>query len=88
MAPSKDADIAGRFGENLRRARRTAGLTQEEVAARSGLHRTAVGLVEHGERAPQLDTIIKLAEAVGTPVRALFDGMRWEIGDAEFRLGE
>jgi DNA-binding XRE family transcriptional regulator len=40
------------FGPNLRRCRRAAGYTQEELAFRAGGHATTVGLLERGERNP------------------------------------
>lgn len=75
MTPSEDKDIARRFGANLRRTRKAAGLTQEELATGAHLHRTEIGLLESGERAPKLNTIIKLAGAAGAPINALLDGL-------------
>lgn len=43
-------NVAEHFGHNLRRARKQAGLSQEELAVRASLHRTEIGLVERGER--------------------------------------
>lgn len=49
---------------NLRRIRQAAGLSQEELAAKCGVHRTYVGSVERGERNITLDTLEKLARAL------------------------
>ena len=38
--------VAERFGENLRRVRRGEDLSQERLAKRASLHRTAIGLLE------------------------------------------
>jgi transcriptional regulator with XRE-family HTH domain len=76
-------DIAGRFGANLKRARKDAGLSQEEVGIGASLHRTEVGLLERGERIPRIDTAIKLAGAVGTSLPELVEGIAWEPGYAE-----
>lgn len=38
------------LGERLRAARTSAGLTQEQLAAKTRLHRTFIGSVERGER--------------------------------------
>jgi transcriptional regulator with XRE-family HTH domain len=38
-----------RLGENLRKAREARGWSQEEMAARCGVHRTYVGGVERAE---------------------------------------
>ena len=53
------------FGDLLRVFRSRAGLTQEELAERSGLSADAVGLLERGERRrPQRHTVGRLAEAL------------------------
>lgn len=77
--------IAERFGANLRRCRRQAGLSQEAVGLRAALHRTEIGLLERGERTPRIDTTVKLAGAVGVAPGELLAGIVWEPG--EMRLG-
>lgn len=72
--------VAKRFGENLRRARNAAGLSQEEAAVRASIHRTEIGLLERGERMPRIDTAIKMAGAVGIAPAELFEGIVWEPG--------
>jgi predicted ATPase/DNA-binding XRE family transcriptional regulator len=53
------------FGELLRRYRDNAGLTQEDLAERTGLTPQAIGLLERGERRrPHKYTVQKLAEAL------------------------
>jgi len=73
-------EIAQRFGENVRRARRRAGLSQEEAAVRASLHRTEIGLLERAERTPRIDTAVKLAGAVGVPVGELLGDVVWSPG--------
>lgn len=53
------------FGANVRRLRNRLGVSQEELAARCGLHRTYVGSVERGERNVSLLNILRLAQALG-----------------------
>jgi transcriptional regulator with XRE-family HTH domain len=69
--------IGERFGENLRRCRRRARLSQEEVAIRASLHRTAIGMLEAGHRKPRIDTLLKLAAAVEADVDELLAGIDW-----------
>lgn len=62
---------AVRFGRNLKRLRIAAGLSQEELAARSGLHRTYISSVERGNRNVSLENIFALAEALKSDPRDL-----------------
>ncbi|NMF98206.2 helix-turn-helix domain-containing protein [Aromatoleum toluolicum] len=48
----------------LRRARRRAGLTQEQLGLEADLRRTYVSLLELGQQQPSLTTILKLATAL------------------------
>jgi transcriptional regulator with XRE-family HTH domain len=73
-------DVAHRFGENLRRSRRRAGISQEELGMRSSLHRTEIGLLERGSRVPRIDTLIKIASALAIPPGDLLDGIDWTPG--------
>jgi len=75
-------DIASRFGKNVSRARKRAGLSQEEAGIRASLHRTEIGLLERGERVPRIDTAIKLAGAIGVPLGELIEGIEWSPGTA------
>jgi transcriptional regulator with XRE-family HTH domain len=52
------------FGERLRRARKTAGLSQEALGDSCRLHRTEISLLERGERDPRLSTIVRLARCL------------------------
>ena len=54
----------GNLGSNLKAARKKLGLTQEQVAHRSGVHATEVSRIEAGKRDPQVSTVIELAAAV------------------------
>lgn len=59
------------FARNVRRLRTGAGLSQEELAARAGLHRTYVSSVERGQRNISLENIYALAAALGSDPRDL-----------------
>jgi transcriptional regulator with XRE-family HTH domain/tetratricopeptide (TPR) repeat protein len=53
------------FGHLLKRHRRAAGLTQEQLAERAGYSATYVAKLERGARTPSADTVHLLAEALG-----------------------
>lgn len=77
MPKPDSARLARRFAENLRRVRRREGLSQEQLAVRASLHRTEIGKIESGERVCQIDTLIRLAGAMGVPPAELLDGIDW-----------
>lgn len=52
-------------GELLRRARRQAGLSQRELADRSGTTQSAISAYESGARHPRSDTLQRLLAAAG-----------------------
>lgn len=53
------------FAEELRTLRTNAGITQEEVAARAGVSREYVSMLEAGKNTPTIDVFIRLCRAVG-----------------------
>jgi transcriptional regulator with XRE-family HTH domain len=59
------------FGKLIRRRRLQAGLGQEALADKAGLHRTHVSLLERGKRMPTLIVVKKLAAALGTSMADL-----------------
>jgi transcriptional regulator with XRE-family HTH domain len=61
------------LGGNLRETCERLGLTQEEVAHRSGVHATEVSRIEAGERDPQVSTLERLAKAVEVKPGLLLD---------------
>lgn len=59
-------EASAAFGELLRRHRRAAGLTQEELAARAGLSARGIADLERGVRhTPRRDTVDLLVRALG-----------------------
>jgi transcriptional regulator with XRE-family HTH domain len=72
--------VAEQFGANLRYCRRRAKLSQEELSFQAGLHRVTVGLLERGERICRIDTLVKLAGALGVSSAELLDGLEWQPG--------
>lgn len=50
-------------------------MSQEELADAADLHFTAISRIEQAMREPRLRTILKLADALGVPPAALFEGI-------------
>ena len=59
------------FSRNLKEIRKRRNLSQEELAALSGLHRTYVGSVERGERNISIDNMECLADALNIKIEEL-----------------
>ena len=53
------------LGEEIRKSRVKAGLTQEELAFRAGISRNYVSLLELNEKSPTIDLLIRLCRAMG-----------------------
>jgi len=60
--------VARAFGQVLRKKRRAAGLTQEELMLRARLDRTYGSLLERGLRCPTLDVVGRLAAAMSIEI--------------------
>ncbi|MDX3775222.1 helix-turn-helix transcriptional regulator [Chromatiaceae bacterium AAb-1] len=57
-------DIGLGFGKVLRRLRKQAGLTQEQLGQEANLQRNYVSLMERGINQPTITTLFKLAKAL------------------------
>jgi transcriptional regulator with XRE-family HTH domain len=53
------------LGEELRKARARANLTQEQLAFRAGLSRPYISQLERDLKSPTLDTLFLLCDAMG-----------------------
>ena len=62
------------FGDRVRELRKEAALSQEQLAARAGLHRTYIGMIERGEKNITLMNILKIAMALNTDPSILLEG--------------
>jgi len=58
-------DVRHVFAENLKRYRKAAGLSQEELAHNADIERAYVSLLERRLNSPTIDMLAKLAKAVG-----------------------
>jgi DNA-binding XRE family transcriptional regulator len=61
-----------KLGARLKSLRQAAGLTQAELARRTGIHRPNIARVEAGRHAPSLETLTRLAAAIGVTPTAIF----------------
>ena len=61
------------FGKRVAELRKKAGYSQEQFAFKCGVDRTYVGVVERGDKSPTLNTIDKIANALGITKSELFN---------------
>jgi transcriptional regulator with XRE-family HTH domain len=73
------ATLRQQFGSVSRQRRLAAGLSQEELADRAGLHRTYISLLERGQRTPSIEVVRQLANGLDTTMTSL-------VGDLEAKL--
>lgn len=64
---------AVKFGAEILRRREAQGLSQPELAARSGLTPNYIGGIELGTRDPSLSTVLALSKGLGVPPGELFE---------------
>lgn len=69
-----EPDVDGvKLGKRIRELRLAAGLTQAELARRTGIHRPNIARVEAGRHTPSLETLARLAQAIGVPTTRVLD---------------
>ncbi|GGY80989.1 XRE family transcriptional regulator [Streptomyces nitrosporeus] len=59
------------IGDRIRAARLYANLTQEKAALRSGIGLDSYNRIEQGHASPRLDSLIRIADAIGVPLSDL-----------------
>lgn len=63
-------DLVAQPGELLKRARRSAGLSQQELARRAGTSRPTLSAYEHGRKSPTVATFARLLAEAGWELAA------------------
>lgn len=64
-------DMRRLVGRNVRKARETKGLTQEQLAERSGFTQQYISGLETGKRNPTIVSLYEIAQALGVSHIAL-----------------
>lgn len=65
------------IGEKIKKARTDAKMTQKELAEKCGMADSAIRKYESGKVTPKLDTIAKIARAMGLYAADLVDAGQW-----------
>jgi transcriptional regulator with XRE-family HTH domain len=74
--PHMRKDLKATVGRVLRAQRVKLGISQEEVAARAGVDRSYVSILERGLKSPTLETLEKICAALGTLPERLIEEAR------------
>ncbi len=67
-------DLLSKFAANVRRLRARKKLSQKALADRVGISVSYVSMLERGQRSPPLETIEKMARALGVSPASLLGG--------------
>ena len=60
------------LGQAIRKHRERLDLTQEKLAEKAELHRTYLADIERGTRNPSVESVRRIACALGIPISELF----------------
>lgn len=66
-------DILIKFGNRIRELRMDKELSQEELAEKTGFHRTYIGMIERGERNLSLSNVEVFANTFDITISKLLD---------------
>lgn len=66
-------DVRHLVGNNVKRLRLAAGITQAELADLVGVDRSYISGLEQGNRNPTVISLWHVARALEIPIRSLFD---------------
>ena len=66
-------DICLKFGKRVREARKSIGLSQEELAHEADSNRTYISDVERGTRNPSIEVVERIAQALNVTMGSLLD---------------
>ena len=75
--------LAQHIGGVVRRLRLAQHLTIAEVARKTGISSGMLSKIENGQSATSMDTLLKLAGALGVTIGSLFQGYSAEEGGAQ-----
>jgi transcriptional regulator with XRE-family HTH domain len=71
-AVSPETELLSELGDVVRKRRLALDLSQEELAARAGVHRTYLSDIERGARNITITVLARLADALEVKVSRLF----------------
>ena len=73
-----EEDIYTILGNQIRKARLDAGMTQEQLGEEADIHNSFLGYIERGRKQASVRTLKKIADALSTDIRNFFYPVRVE----------
>lgn len=74
-------NVTEAFGIVLRKYRKAANLSQEQLALESNLDRTYIGLLERAQRQPTIGTLFEISEALNILPHAIIEDIEKLLKD-------
>lgn len=68
-----ETEIEDQIKRNLIQARIDAGLTQKELAEKSGIRQSNISRIENGSAVPTLQTLNAIAKGTGKKLKIIFE---------------
>ena len=75
MSKAEETKVYNRIGERIVKARKLQSMSQEKLAAESGIDRSHMGFIEQGRRRPTLSTLYRITKTLGIRLEDLFKGL-------------
>ena len=70
-------------GQAIAKLRASRGITQEALSGLSDIGRTHLSAIERGERKPTLETIYRIANALGVSMTVIVTAIEDELNNAQ-----
>lgn len=77
--PRVASAAAAHLGRSVSAYRMRAGLTQDELAARTGIDSSNIRAYEGGRAMPNIYSLVRVAEGLGIPPGDLLDGLTLDL---------
>jgi transcriptional regulator with XRE-family HTH domain len=64
------------LANRIKHLRLAKNISQEDLAAKAGLSRNGMGLIEQGKRWPRLATLLRISDALGMTIEDVLKGIQ------------
>ncbi len=75
VSSNDEKQIFTELGKRIVSARKKRNMSQERLAAESGVDRSHMGFIEQGRRRPTIPTLYRIAKSLGLSLEDLFKGL-------------